>query len=114
MKRSDLGYMATKEILSKSRPGGIFAANDQIAFGVIKRLNEMRVKIPQEIAVIGYDNVPFSSVICPSLTTINQPIRTMCIQGTNTLFKVMKKDENIRKRIMLEPSIVIRESAYNY
>lgn len=107
----NLGYIATKEILSKSRPGGIFAATDQIAFGVIKRLNEMRIKIPNDIAVIGYDNVPFSSVISPSLTTISQPIKMMCTQSTGTLFKAIKKDENIKNRIMLEPDLVIRESA---
>lgn len=106
-----LGYMATKEILSKGKPDGIFASTDHIAFGVIKRLNEIKIKIPQDIAVIGYDNVPFSSVISPTLTTINQPIMTMCIQGTDTLFKSIKRDGEVKKKIVLEPSIVIRESA---
>jgi DNA-binding LacI/PurR family transcriptional regulator len=106
-----LGYVATREIFSRAKPKGIFAATDQIAFGVLKRLNEMKVKIPQEIAVIGYDNVPFSSVISPSLTTINQPIRTMCIQGTSTLFKAVRREQDIKKKITLEPSIIIRESA---
>ncbi len=105
------GYIATREILSKARPKGIFAATDQIAFGVIKRLNEMKIKIPQDIAVIGYDNVPFSSVTSPSLTTINQPIMTMCIQGTSTLFKAIRREPDIKRKITLEPSIVIRESA---
>jgi LacI family transcriptional regulator len=107
----ELGYIATKEILAKSKPKGIFASTDQMAFGVIKRLNELKIRVPQDIAVIGYDNVPFSSVISPSLTTINQPIMTMCIQGTDTLFKVIRREENIKKKITLEPSIVIRQSA---
>ena len=107
----NLGYRATKEILSKSKPRGIFAAADQIAFGAIKRLRELKIKIPEDIAVIGYDNVPFSSVISPSLTTLNQPIKTMSVLGADTLFKIIKKDENIKNRIILEPDIVIRESA---
>ena len=107
----EIGYIATKEILAKSRPKGIFASTDQMAFGVIKRLNELKIRVPQDIAVIGYDNVPFSSVISPSLTTINQPIMTMCIQGTDTLFKVIRREEDIKKKITLEPSIVIRQSA---
>jgi LacI family transcriptional regulator len=107
----EIGYIATKEILAKSKPKGIFASTDQMAFGVIKRLNELKIRIPQDIAVIGYDNVPFSSVISPSLTTINQPIMTMCIQGTDTLFKVIRREEDIKKKITLEPSIVIRQSA---
>jgi len=107
----NLGYMATKEILSKSKPGGIFAATDQIAFGVIKRLRELKINIPEEIAVIGYDNVPFSSVISPSLTTLNQPIKTMSVQGADTLFKIINRDKNIKNRTILEPDLVIRESA---
>ena len=107
----ELGYIATKEILAKGKPEGIFASTDQMAFGVIKRLNELKIKVPKDIAVIGYDNVPFSSVISPSLTTINQPIMTMCIQGTDTLFKVIRREEDIKKKITLEPSIVIRQSA---
>ncbi len=71
----------------------------------------MKIKIPQDIAVIGYDNVPFSSVTSPSLTTINQPIMTMCIQGTSTLFKAIRREPDIKRKITLEPSIVIRESA---
>ena len=106
-----LGYIATKEILAKGKPEGIFAATDQMAFGVIKRLNELKIRVPQDIAVIGYDNVPFSSVISPSLTTIDQPIMTMCIQGTDTLFKVIKREGDIKNKITLEPSIVIRQSA---
>jgi DNA-binding LacI/PurR family transcriptional regulator len=82
-----------------------------MAFGVIKRLNELKIRVPQDIAVIGYDNVPFSSVISPSLTTIDQPIMTMCIQGTDTLFKVIKREGGIKNKITLEPSIVIRQSA---
>jgi LacI family transcriptional regulator len=107
----NLGYIAAKEILTKSKPRGIYASNDQIAFGIIKRLHEMRIKIPQEIAVIGYDNIPFSSVISPSLTTINQPIRTMSIQGVSTLLKLIQKEKDVKTRIVLEPSIVVRESA---
>jgi LacI family transcriptional regulator len=106
-----LGYVAAKEILSKSRPSGIFAATDQIAFGVIKRLNEAKIRIPENVAVVGYDNVPFSSVVVPSLTTINQPVMTMCIQGAQMLFGAIKGEPETKKKIMLEPSIVIRESA---
>ncbi|MDZ7838584.1 MAG: LacI family DNA-binding transcriptional regulator [Actinomycetota bacterium] len=109
----NLGYMATKEILSRSRPRGIFASNDQIAFGIIKRLNEMKIKIPQDIAVIGYDNIPFSSVLSPSLTTVNQPIKTMSVQGVKTLLKTIRQEDNIKKRLLLEPNLVVRESAPN-
>lgn len=106
-----LGYSAAEEILARSKPEGIFAVNDEMAIGVMKKLMESGIKIPQDIAVIGYDNVPLSSVIVPTLTTINQPVMTMCIQGTNMLRDLITGKENLRRRIMLEPSIIIRQSA---
>lgn len=107
----EVGYIAAKEILSKGKPGGIYAANDQMAFGVIKRLNEMKISIPQDVAVIGYDDVPFSSISSPSLTTINQPIKKICTRGTDILYKMIRKDGNIDMKVTFEPNIVIRHSA---
>jgi LacI family transcriptional regulator len=68
--------------------------------------------VPRQIAVIGYDNVPLSGIVSPTLTTVNQPVMTMCIQGTNMLCDLISGKEPTVKRIMLEPSIIIRESAY--
>ncbi len=62
-----LGYSAAEEILSKSKPEGIFATNDEMAIGVMKKLMDSGIRIPQDIAVIGYDNVPLSAVISPTL-----------------------------------------------
>ncbi len=106
-----LGYSAAEEILARSKPEGIFAVNDEMAIGVMKKLMESGIRIPQDIAVIGYDNVPLSAIISPTLTTINQPVVTMCIQGTNMLRDLITGKENLRRRIMLEPSIIIRQSA---
>lgn len=106
-----LGYKAAEEILAKSNPRGIFATNDEIAAGVIKKLTESKIRIPQDIAVIGYDNVPLAALVSPTLTTINQPVVSMCIQGTNMLQDLMEGKDNPRRRIMLEPSIIIRDSA---
>jgi len=105
------GYIAAGEILSKSRPEGIFAVNDDMAIGVIRRLKENQIRVPQDIAVIGYDNVPLSNMISPTLTTINQPVHTMCIQGAAMLQNLIEGKEDLRRKIMLEPSIIVRESA---
>lgn len=106
-----LGYHAAEEIFARSNPEGIFAVNDEMAIGVMKKVNEMGLRIPQDVAIIGYDNVPLSSVITPALTTINQPLKTMCIQGTNILRDLMHGEDHLKHRIMLEPSIIVRETA---
>jgi DNA-binding LacI/PurR family transcriptional regulator len=106
-----LGYTATEKILSKGFPSGIFAATDHIAFGVIKKLNDLNIRIPEDISVIGYDDVPLSGIISPSLTTISQPIKKMCKLGAVTLFSEINNEGYKANNIMLEPKIIIRESA---
>ena len=70
-----------------------------------------RYKVPRDIAVIGYDNVPLSGLVSPTLTTINQPVLTMSIQGTGMLLGMIAGREQTGKKMVLEPSIIIRESA---
>ena len=106
-----LGYDAAREIMSKSEPRGIFAASDEMAIGIMKYLAEYRYKVPRDIAVIGYDNVPLSGLVSPTLTTINQPVLTMSIQGTGMLLGMIAGREQTGKKMVLEPSIIIRESA---
>jgi DNA-binding LacI/PurR family transcriptional regulator len=105
------GYIGAAEVLSKGKPGGILVSTDQMALGVLKRLRELGIRIPADIAVIGYDDVPLSSIVTPSLTTINQPVMTMCIQGTKMLLGMINGGKDPVRKMVLEPSIVIRESA---
>jgi len=109
----DMVYIADKKnAYEKIKLGrGIFASNDQIAFGIIKRLNKMGIRIPRDIAVVGYDNISFSSVMSPSLTTINQPIKSMSIKGVGILLEMIDNQEVIKERMILEPNIIVRESA---
>lgn len=105
------GYLAAGEVLAQGRPRGIFVSTDQMALGVLKKLHELRVKIPGEVAVIGYDDIPVASIVRPSLTTISQPVQTMCILGTKMLVGMINGDKDPIHKMVLEPSIVIRESA---
>jgi DNA-binding LacI/PurR family transcriptional regulator len=105
------GYVGAGEVLAKVKPAGILVSTDQMALGVLNKLHELGLRIPQDIAIIGYDDVPLSSIARPSLTTINQPVRTMCIQGTKMLLGMIKGSQDPIRKMVLEPSIVIRESA---
>jgi DNA-binding LacI/PurR family transcriptional regulator len=105
------GYTGAGEVLSRGKPGGIFVSTDHMALGVLKKLHELGIRIPKDIAVIGYDDVALSSVVRPSLTTISQPVMTMCIQGTKILLGMINGSKDPVRKMILEPSIVIRESA---
>jgi len=100
----DGGYKSVMEILeNKIGFDGIFAYNDLMAFGVIKALKEEGIKIPQEVKVIGYDDIPFSALITPSLTTMRIKKQEMGKHSFEMLFHHETK--------ILDTKIVKRESA---
>lgn len=69
------GMKAAEELLrNDSQITGIFALNDKMALGAIKKLNELGLRVPQDIAVIGFDDIPQASYSIPSLTTVHQPL----------------------------------------
>ncbi len=105
------GYIGAGEVLTQGKPRGIFVSTDQMALGVLKKLYELRVRVPADIAVIGYDDIPVASIVRPTLTTISQPVQTMCILGSKMLLGMIDGENEAVHKMVLEPSIVVRESA---
>ena len=93
---------------------GIFINTDMVAIGAITEFERLGVKIPREISIVGFSNWFMSSVISPSLTTIDQPGYLMGKTAFKQLFKEIKKlknnDEVRPKTIELETALVARES----
>jgi LacI family repressor for deo operon, udp, cdd, tsx, nupC, and nupG len=68
------GYEAAQQLLSLSdRPSAIFCHNDEMAIGALKCAREMNIKVPEQLSLIGFDNIAFSEFCQPQLTTVNQP-----------------------------------------
>ncbi|MCW1306132.1 MAG: substrate-binding domain-containing protein, partial [Candidatus Parvarchaeota archaeon] len=102
----DGGYKSVMELIRDGMQfDGIFAYNDLMAFGVIKALKENNMKIPQQVKVIGYDDIPFSALITPSLTTMRIQKQEM---GKESLKFLLIQEE--KKEVVLKSEIVIRES----
>jgi len=91
---------------------GIFSANDTAAIGAMKYLTSIGIKIPQEIAIVGFSNEPISTVINPSLTTINQPGFEMGKIATDLLLKHIKKEKGLpqSQTIIMDSNLIERES----
>ncbi|ACL70572.1 LacI family DNA-binding transcriptional regulator [Halothermothrix orenii] len=89
----------------------IFAANDEIAIGVIKALTVKGYKIPRDIAVIGFDDLPVARFTVPSLTTVHQPIYKMGREGMNLLLKLIKNIPLKESHVTLNHKLIIRDSA---
>lgn len=104
---------ASKKILAmNNRPDGIFAANDTSGVAVIRELKKAGVKVPDEIAVVGFNNDPISNVIEPNLTTVNYPGHEMGEIAALTLINKLKKQPTGNlNTIVLRHSLIVRESS---
>ncbi|MDD5017220.1 MAG: LacI family DNA-binding transcriptional regulator [Eubacteriales bacterium] len=108
----EIGRNLGSRILIDSSIDAVFASNDQIACGIISRFREYNISIPKEIAIIGYDNTSWSSLITPELSTISQPNITMAEIGVSNMLNLIKKHPLAQEdyKVMLKPSIIIRKS----
>ncbi|MDN3668717.1 LacI family DNA-binding transcriptional regulator [Echinicola jeungdonensis] len=103
----------TEDLLKlKSRPDAIFALNDPVAVDVMKVLKEKGIKIPGEMALVGFTNMPFSDALDPSLTTVDQPAYEMGKLAANNLLDQLIDPEGFQPRtIVLETELVMRKSS---
>lgn len=107
------GYHEAKNLLSQNkRPTAIFAGNDQMAFGVIYAAIEMGLRVPEDLAVIGFDNIPLSSFFVPSLSTIEVPMFTLGSDSMETLVRLIAT-EKISRIKLHKTKLIVRESTLN-
>jgi LacI family repressor for deo operon, udp, cdd, tsx, nupC, and nupG len=105
------GFEGTKQLLQlKERPTAIFAANDEMAVGVIEAVQQHGLRIPNEVAVVGFDNVQISKVVQPNLTTIDQPIFQIGVKSMELLLSCLEGQILEEKRIVLDTNLCIRQS----
>jgi len=107
----DGGYDAVEKLISKNKTmHAIFATNDLIAIGAVKKLLKSGYRIPQDVSIVGYDDIATASIINPELTTIRQPKYVMGKKSAELILDMIngKDVENIH--IVLEPELVKRES----
>jgi DNA-binding LacI/PurR family transcriptional regulator len=107
----DGGSHGAKEALAKNpRPTAIFAANDLAAIGVLNSVLGAGFKVPGDIAVVGYDDMPFAASETLSLTTMHQPIDRMATQCIDCLIARIQDPDGPGTRVLLSPHLVVRRS----
>lgn len=109
------GKRLTNILLSmKNRPDAIFAITDNAAIGAIKALHKFNVKIPEEIAVVGFSNSVYSTIIQPALTTVDQPGDKIGRTAVKFLIDEIEnpKNEIITKTVEIKTSLVVRDSSF--
>ncbi|MEZ4606067.1 MAG: substrate-binding domain-containing protein, partial [Deinococcales bacterium] len=105
------GFKAANKLLALGKPPtAIFAANDLSAFGVMEAIKEKGLKIPHDISVIGFDDIPMASQVYPALTTIRQPLLEMGVAAARMILAKLKGVEPPSKRITLSTELIRRAS----
>ncbi len=108
-----LGYPFAKQLLARNKPfTALFAYNDISAIGAIRAFKEHGLRVPQDISVMGFDDIPGAMFQTPSLTTVRQPLNRMGEVAAQTLLE--RIEGNVEdSEIAIEPELVVRESTAN-
>jgi DNA-binding LacI/PurR family transcriptional regulator len=91
-------------------PTAIFASNDQMAFGTVRTLRRHGLRVPEDISVIGFDDIPEASISYPPLTTMRQPLREMGRLAADYVCRVIDGVETERLQLTLTPELIVRNS----
>ena len=109
----ELGYAATKKLLATRKPfSALFAFNDISAMGAIRALREAKLRVPQDVSVVGFDDIQSAAYQNPALTTVRQPLREMGRIAAETLLRRIRQGGSQWQggETMIEPKLIIRET----
>ncbi|MDQ3655521.1 MAG: LacI family transcriptional regulator [Chloroflexota bacterium] len=109
--RHDGGARAVGELVDRKVDfTAIFAFNDEMAIGVIGALQRTGRRVPQDVSVVGFDNIPYAAAVFPAVTTIAQPIAEMGRMGIQLLLDRIRDPDREPRRVLLSTRLLERES----
>ena len=107
----EVGFPVTRELLARREPfTALFAYNDISAIGAIWALREAGLRVPQDVSVVGFDDIPGAAFANPGLTTVRQPLLRMGEIAAQALVRQIEEREEYVPEIAIEPEFVIRDS----
>lgn len=102
------GLEMTEQLLSRyPNVDGIMACNDMVAISIYKVLHRKKIRVPEDIQIVGYDNIYLSSLVTPEITTVAQPIEKMGVKAARIL---IKKEGKQQLEYVFSPELIIRET----
>ena len=105
------GYQATKKLLElKTRPTAIITINDLLAMGALRAAADLKLQVPNDLSLVGYDNIPMADFLIPRLTTVTKDAYTLGIEAFKMLLARIQNPELPRQLIQHQPKLIIRES----
>ncbi|GAB4515257.1 MAG: substrate-binding domain-containing protein [Anaerolineae bacterium] len=104
-------YRATQELLAlPNRPTAIFAANDLTAMGAMNALRDHHLSVPEDMSIIGFDDISSAALTNPRLTTVRQPLEQMGRSAVELLLEQIRNPERPKRRVTLATELIVRGS----
>jgi DNA-binding LacI/PurR family transcriptional regulator len=104
------GYQAGQRLAATSGPTAVFAANDQMALGVLHALHEAGINVPEQVSVVGFDDMPEAEFFLPALTTIRQDFDEVGRCGMRAMIEMLDGTGPVAPETRVAPSLIIRAS----
>ncbi|MBU3185979.1 LacI family DNA-binding transcriptional regulator [Clostridium estertheticum] len=104
------GYNATKKLLQKEIPTAIFCGNDMMAIGAMQAIEEANLNVPEDISIVGFDDIEVARYINPTLTTVRMKLLEMASIATNTLITSIESNSNFSANYTLPIDLIERNS----
>ena len=103
------GYYAMQQLLP-NKPDAVFAASDIMAIGAMRALREAGLRVPEDIALVGFDDLPLATMPEPRLTTIRQPVYQFGVKAVEILLDLIENGIEPPRRIIMDTELIIRNS----
>lgn len=107
----ELGYPVVQQLLAHHRKfTALVCFNDMAAIGAIRALHDAQLRVPEDISIIGFDDVPQAAFQTPSLTTIRQPLHEMGKLAAELLLERLRSSEVVPQEVAVKPRLIVRET----
>jgi LacI family transcriptional regulator len=103
------GYEAMQRLLPH-KPDAIFSSSDAMSLGALKAIQEAGLAIPQDIALVSFDDLPPATIAKPQLTTVHQPVHAFGVKAVEMLLDIIHNDAETPQHVILKTRLVIRET----
>ncbi|MGE5549369.1 MAG: LacI family DNA-binding transcriptional regulator [Bacteroidota bacterium] len=104
------GARALEKLLARRKFSAVFAANDEMAIGVMGKARELGLNVPEDLAVVGFDNIRLAHHVHPGLTTVDQPKYNMGAAAARKLLNMLTRGEIVYEKAVLRTELILRRS----
>lgn len=99
------------ELPKRARPTAVFCANDLLALGVLREMTRRNLRVPEDMAIVGYDDIDFAAAAAVPLTSVRQPREELGRTAARLLMEELQEpDRHRHQQVVFEPELVVRES----